>query len=89
VGDGVPILEVSRLLTSTGVLMNRMPIEPARCETEEIAARRCKYPMDFNEVKGREFAKPVVEVAAAGGHIVPELCLCLMPTFFYYAGWRM
>ena len=68
--EGVDVIGVSSLLTATGFIMGRVPVEPTRISLEEIAADREVYPVDFREVKGQEHAKRAVEVAAAGGHNV-------------------
>ena len=68
--DGIESLGVSNLVTAVAFLMGRLSVEPAKPNMDEVTKTFGNYSVDFRDIKGQEYAKRAVEVAAAGGHNV-------------------
>lgn len=68
--EGVDTLGVASLITAAGFLMDRVSIEPTKPNIESMTRTISDYPIDFRDIKGQEYAKRAVEVAASGGHNV-------------------
>lgn len=66
--QGIDVIPVGSLTEAVGFLSDQLPIPPVEFRWEQAVQEYGQYHVDFADVKGQEFAKRAITVAAAGSH---------------------
>ncbi|MEC9091089.1 MAG: YifB family Mg chelatase-like AAA ATPase [Planctomycetota bacterium] len=66
--SSIEVIPVSSLQETVDYLRGEITIEPVPAKVDEFLEDSCVYETDFSDVRGQEFAKRAIAIAAGGGH---------------------
>ena len=71
--EGLNVIPVASLAEAVGFLSGQLDIDPRAVDLAEVFAKHAHAEEDFVDVKGQDYAKRALLIAAAGGHDILTL----------------